>query len=145
MLEVTVKLALAVNTNSFSRTAEEVRAVVDFQLNINTTNLSPLLRSPYYSLYEAFFNIPVFVQVNLLPHVGRGTSKEVYVTGEYRLALKVDSFRRSENVSCFDSTADLFVFGFVEAAIQAEGLQWVLKNCIELTTGAEEIVFKGRA
>ena len=60
------QITLAVNTQSFSRSVKEVEAVVDFQLTLNTSNLSPILRSPYDSIYETFFHIPIFVNVTLL-------------------------------------------------------------------------------
>ena len=60
-------IALDVDTHSLGRTLEQVEAVLDFQLTKNTRNISPILRSPYDSIFESFFHIPVFVQVNLLP------------------------------------------------------------------------------
>ena len=60
-------LILAVDTLSFGPTLSEVRAVVEFQLDQDNKNINSLLRSPYDSLYETFFHIPVFVSVNLLP------------------------------------------------------------------------------
>ena len=61
------RMALAINTLSFSRSPKEVQAVVDFQLTRNTQDISPILRSPYDSLLETFFHIPVFVEVTLSP------------------------------------------------------------------------------
>ena len=61
------QILLAVDTRSFARSLEEVKAVVDFQLTKDTNNISPLLRSPYDSVFESFFHIPVFVEVSLLP------------------------------------------------------------------------------
>ena len=58
------QIVLAVNTQSFSRSIEEVETVVNFQL---TRDINYLLRSPYDSAYENFFHIPVFVEVELLP------------------------------------------------------------------------------
>ena len=58
------QIVLAVNTQSFSRSIEEVGTVVNFQL---TRDINYLLRSPYDSAYENFFHIPVFVEVELLP------------------------------------------------------------------------------
>ena len=60
-------MALAAASQSFGRSLEEVEAVVDFQRTRNIDNISPILRSPYDSIFESFFHIPVFVQVNLLP------------------------------------------------------------------------------
>ena len=60
-------MLLAVNTLSFGRSLKEVQAVVDFQLTKNTQDISPILRSPYDSLLETFFHIPVFVKVILSP------------------------------------------------------------------------------
>ena len=60
-------MALAAESQSFGRSLEEVEAVVDFQRTRNIDNISPILRSPYDSIFESFFHIPVFVQVNLLP------------------------------------------------------------------------------
>ena len=57
-------ISLAVDTNSFVRSFKEVQAVVHFQ---TTRNTSSLLRSPYNSVFENFFHIPVFVDINLLP------------------------------------------------------------------------------
>ena len=57
-------ISLAVDTNSFGRSFKEVQAVVHFQ---TTRNTSFLLRSPYNSVFENFFHIPVFVDINLLP------------------------------------------------------------------------------
>ena len=59
-------ITLAVNTRSFSRSLKEVEAVVNFQLTADTGNISPILRSPYDSLYETFFNIPIFIHASLL-------------------------------------------------------------------------------
>ena len=62
-----VELALAVNTNSFTQSPSQVKTVVDFQLTRNATDVGQLyMASPYNLLYEAFFNIPVFVHVNLV-------------------------------------------------------------------------------
>ena len=60
-------IVLAVNTQSFGRSMKEAEAVVDFQRTRKTSDVSPILRSPYDSVYETFFHIPVFVNVNLLP------------------------------------------------------------------------------
>ena len=59
-------ISLAVNTISFVRSVEEVKAVVDFELNRNLDTVSKTVFSPYHLIYEAFFNIPVFVEVNVL-------------------------------------------------------------------------------
>ena len=59
-------ISLAVNTNSFVRSVEEVQAIVDFELNRNLGTVSKTVFSPYHFVYEAFFNIPVFVEVNVL-------------------------------------------------------------------------------
>ena len=59
-------ISLAVNTISFVRSVEEVQAVVDFELNRNLGTVSETVFSPYHLVYEAFFNIPVFVEVNVL-------------------------------------------------------------------------------
>ena len=59
-------ISLAVNTISFVRSVEEVQAVVDFELNRNLGTVSETVFSPYHFVYEAFFNIPVFVEVNVL-------------------------------------------------------------------------------
>ena len=61
------RIILAVNTQSFGRSMKEAEAVVDFQRTRETSDISPILRSPYDSVYETFFHIPVFVNVNLLP------------------------------------------------------------------------------
>ena len=58
-------ITLAVNTRSFSRSLENVRAVVDFQLRGNTDSINPILYSPYDYIYETFFHIPTFVEVTL--------------------------------------------------------------------------------
>jgi hypothetical protein len=58
-------ITLAVNTRSFSRSLENVRAVVDFQLRGNTDSINPILHSPYDYIYETFFHIPTFVEVTL--------------------------------------------------------------------------------
>ena len=60
-------IVLAVNTQSFGRSMKEAEAVVDFQRTRETSDISPILRSPYDSVFETFFHIPVFVKVNLLP------------------------------------------------------------------------------
>ena len=65
--QVSEQISLAVNTLAFGRSLEQVRAVVDFQLTRDTRDISPILRSPYDSLLETFYRIPVFVQVHLLP------------------------------------------------------------------------------
>ena len=57
-------ISLAVDTNSFGRSFKEVQEVVHFQ---TTRNTSSLLRSPYNSVYENFFHIPVFLDITLLP------------------------------------------------------------------------------
>ena len=54
------QIALAVDTQSFGRSLEQVKAVLDFQLHQNTKNISPILRSPYDSIFGSFFHIPVF-------------------------------------------------------------------------------------
>ena len=61
------RIVLAVNTQSFGRSMKEAEAVVNFQRTRETSDVSPILRSPYDSVYETFFHIPVFVNVNLLP------------------------------------------------------------------------------
>ena len=59
-------IILAVDTQSFGRSLEAVEAVVDFQRDGNAQELPPILRSPYDSVYETFFHIPIFVRVELL-------------------------------------------------------------------------------
>ena len=61
------ELALAVDTLSFSRSVDEVKAAVGFQLSKDIGDITSPLRSPYDSVFETFFHIPVFVQVKLLP------------------------------------------------------------------------------
>ena len=58
-------MTLAVNTRSFSRSLENVRAVVDFQLRGDTDSINPILHSPYDYIHETFFHIPTFVEVTL--------------------------------------------------------------------------------
>ena len=58
------QIALAVDTHSFMRSEQEVEAVVDIRLAKHTDTI---IRSPYDSTSEAFFHIPVFVDVDLLP------------------------------------------------------------------------------
>ena len=63
----TEEISLAVDTQSFGRSLREVKEVVHFQLTRETASISPTLRSPYDSVFETFFHVPVFVNVTLLP------------------------------------------------------------------------------
>ena len=60
-------IALAVDTKSFLMSPKKVNAVVEFQQTIDLDNIFHILRSPYDSIFETFFHIPVFVRVELLP------------------------------------------------------------------------------
>ena len=61
-------ISLAVSTLSFSQSLEDVQAVVNFQLTkiINKTNINERLLYRFDSVFESFFHIPVFVEVDLL-------------------------------------------------------------------------------
>ena len=61
------QIALAVNTQSFVFSLKRVNAVVKFQQTKNLLKANPILRSPYDSIFETFFHIPVFSEVDLLP------------------------------------------------------------------------------
>ena len=61
------QIALAVDTLSFIRSQENAQLVVDFQQTGHLTNLYLILDSAGSPLPEAFFHIPVFVEVDLLP------------------------------------------------------------------------------
>ena len=61
------QIALAVHMDSFTRSLKEVEEIVKFQLARNTENISVALRSPYDSVFETFFYIPIFLEISLLP------------------------------------------------------------------------------
>ena len=62
------QISLAASTLSFVQSIEEVQAVVEFQLTKNRMKVDPrLLLYLYDMIYDSFFHIPVFVEVDLLP------------------------------------------------------------------------------
>ena len=61
------QIALAVDTKSFLMSPKKVNAVVEYQQTRDLDDIIPILRSPYDSIFETFFHIPVFVSVELLP------------------------------------------------------------------------------
>ena len=59
-------ISLAVSTLSFSQLLEDVQDVVNFQLTKNTNKTTIKKRYRFDSVFESFFHIPVFVEVDLL-------------------------------------------------------------------------------
>lgn len=61
------EFSLGVSAHSFVKSLDEVKAILEFQQTKQIDQIYPVLQSPYDSVFEIFYHIPIFVEVNLIP------------------------------------------------------------------------------